>query len=278
MKTIDTIRVECSCGERAELPLELAGRRVRCTVCKAKIRVQGPSTESRRVYRTGEARQRSRRDFTRSDDHKARRQAMRKGSTQRPSPYAPPKAPLARAEATASSSGSSSKRLGTKKTKLRRDRAGEAHVQAMGIWHRVTAVILLGLTAFLLLNPQGQGTELLAGVLLCGGAFSWWLGTSLMRFQRWARNFVGVTTALAMCKTVLGILLISSGIELLNVVVAGMWQVATLWVLFGGTSATVFHDDYPEPDHEPVEWSKSPFFWLPIATAMFGGFTIYLFQ
>lgn len=280
MKTAeDTIRVECTCGERAKLPLALAGRRVRCRVCKTKIRVPhvpGPSRESRRVYRTGEARQRSRRDFTRSDHHETRR-SLRKGSSRRPSPYAPPKAPVEKEEAP--QTGSSSKRVVVSEgAPPRRDPAGEAHIQALGIWYRVTAVLLVAITAFLVKNSTHQGTELLACVLVGGAAFSWWLGSSLMRFERWARNFVGVTTLLGMAKTVLGILVISSGIELLNVVIAGLWQVATLWVLFGGTSAAAFRDDYPALGHEKVEWAKSPFFWLPIATTLFGGLTVLLFR
>ena len=61
MKTIDTIHVECACGERAKLPLELAGRRVRCTNCKAKIRVPGPRVDSERLDRTSDSRRQGRR-------------------------------------------------------------------------------------------------------------------------------------------------------------------------------------------------------------------------
>ncbi len=276
MMTIDTIRVECACGERAKLPPELAGRRVRCTSCKAKIRVPGPRVESSRVDRSSDSRRRSRQDATRSD-HRSQAPLQRpRSSANRPSPYAAPKAELGQGKVPARPA---SKRSVVTKSPLgpapARDRAGEAHIQAIGVWYRIYAVMCFAFTAFMVRNLEGPEVEMMGVITVATGGLLWWLGSSLMNFQRWARNVLGVCSAIGLCYQFSLLLLLPSGEQLFQAVVATLWLVATLWVLFGATSANVFREDYPSRDLEPIRWASSPFFWLPIAFSV-GWFLIRL--
>jgi len=285
MKTIDAIRIECACGERAKLPPELAGRRVRCTSCKAKIRVPGPRVDSERLGRTSDSSRQGQRSS---------RSGSRSGSRSSRSGSGSKRARSARSGSGSGSgsgrSGSSSKRsrtaqdaadrftmpkrsMHTKASKKSapapaRDRAGEAHIQAIGVWYRIYAVLCFALTAFLLRNLEGARVETMGAIAVGAGGFMWWLGSSLMNFERWARNVLGVCSALGLCYQFSLLLLLPTGEQLFQAVVATLWLVATLWVLFGASSANVFRDDYPALGHEPIRWASSPFFWLPIATSV----------
>ncbi|MBL4844752.1 MAG: hypothetical protein JKY65_04430 [Planctomycetes bacterium] len=265
--TIDSIRLKCSCGKTARLPTRYAGRRVRCTRCQTPLRVpgSGSSVEPRRERSRSDSR--SHRPAQEAS-WKTRLASANRTSSRRPAsrtldPYAPPKAHLAKKSTPAAPTPATARRV------LPRDLGAEAHVQALGIWQRISALILFALTGILLLSAQTAVAETLGVALFGLGVFFWWLGSSLIRYQRWARNVLGLFTVLGLIATMVGVLVIPSGVGQASNLVSGAWQLATLWVLFGGRSATVFHKDYPLPDERRVEWWQSPFFFLPIVAGVF---------
>ncbi|MBL4844552.1 MAG: hypothetical protein JKY65_03420 [Planctomycetes bacterium] len=250
--TLDWIRLECTCGKIASVPGHYAGRRVRCSQCGLELRVSGSSSSAERVSRTG-PRVRSR----------IRSSQLKSPTRNRPSttldPYAPPRARV------------ESKPRRKRSRGANRDLQAEAHIRAIGVWQRISAVLLFVAAGLGLLAGGFQGA-IMVFLFVGFGAFYWWLGSSLMNYRGWARIVIGIFTLLGVLGALAGL---ASELNLFSMVINGLsaaWQLATLWALFGARASQVFESGY-RLDSRPVQWWVSPFFYLPILlTVLFVGF------
>ncbi len=249
--TIDSIRVECSCGKKARVPARYAGRRVRCTRCQSQLRVPGSGSSldalDRDVAKTATRSTTPTRGARSSRPTPARSRAAK--STD---PYAPPKAVVADAP-----------RRIDRNAAANRDLAAEGHIQAIGVWHRIYAVLLA--VACLAMVVLG-GVRALPMVAVLGGvaAFLYFLGSSLIAYRGWARVVVGLFTLLGILSCVAGVVAApNAGTILTNLISLG-WNVLTLWALFSTRAARAFAPGY-RIDSQRVTWWTSPFFWVPFA-------------
>lgn len=244
--TIDSIRVECSCGKKARVPARYAGRRVRCTRCKAQLRVPGSGSSLEALDREVARNARS----PRRNEPASERQARPRSSVKSADPYAPPKAVV-----------DAPRRID--RNRANRDLAAEAHIQAIGVWQRIQGV-LAGLAGVALLLLGGARGVPMAVIVIGIAAFCYWLGSSLMTYRGWSRIVVGLFTALGLLGCVASIVAAPNAAGLISNLIPGAWNVAILWALFSSRAARVFAPGY-RIDNQRVTWWASPFFWAPFA-------------
>lgn len=262
VQTIDSIRVECSCGKKARVPARYAGRRVRCTRCKSQLRVPGSGSSldaldrevARSAPQTGSPVRRERRS---SGPMPARSRVAKSKSTD---PYAPPKASV-----------DAPRRMDRNATN--RDLAAESHIQAIGVWHRIYAVIM-GLACLAMVVFGGLRALPVVGVLGGFAAFCYFLGSSLIAYKGWARIVVGLFTLLGVLGCVAGIVAAPNAGGLFSNLVSLAWNGLTLWALFGSRAARAFSPGY-RIDSQRVTWWTSPFFWVPFALLAFAFMTAF---
>ncbi|MBL4847624.1 MAG: hypothetical protein JKY65_19065 [Planctomycetes bacterium] len=272
--TVDSIRLECSCGKKARVPARYAGRRVRCSQCKDQLRVPGsgssvkPSAAQRAPAPAARVASPRRLAPTRRPQAQPRQTGWEGNEplTLKPlDPYAPPRA---RIEPTRPSRKK-------RQSLVNRDLAAERHIQAIGVWQRISAVLaLVGCGLFLLLGVGGalagggqavvSGGIGLVGFLICAviGAFYWCLGRGLMAYKGWPRVVIGVFTVLGLLGSVAGAFLEPTLGGLISNGISAAWEMAILWALYGPRASRVFQPEY-RLDNLRVEWWVSPFFWLP---------------
>lgn len=249
VQTIDSIRVECSCGKKARVPARYAGRRVRCTRCKNQLRVPGSGSSldalDREVARTTPTKGPLRAERRASSPTPARSRATNKSAD----PYAPPKATV------------DAPRPRHDRGAANRDLSAEGHIQALGVWQRIYGVLaVVGAAAMLLFG----GVRSLPFVAIIGGVgvFSYFLGQSLTTYRGWARVVVGLFTGLGLLGCVAGMVAEPNAGGIFSNLLSGAWNCAILWALFSPRAARVFSPGY-RMDQRRVRWWWSPFFWLP---------------
>jgi len=251
--TIDSIRVECSCGKKARVPARYAGRRVRCTRCKSQLRVPGSGSSldaldrevARTAPRTGSPLRSERRSSRPAPAHS---RATKSKSTD---PYAPPKAVV------------DAPRRIDRNAAADRDLAAEGHIQAIGVWHRIYAVIM-GLACLAMIVFGGLRALPIAGVVGGLAAFFYFLGSSLIAYKGWARVVVGLFTLLGVLGCVAGIVAAPNAGGMFSNMISLGWNCLTLWALFSTRAARAFSPGY-RIDNQRVTWWTSPFFYVPFA-------------
>jgi len=296
------IRVECECGKAARVPARYAGRQVKCSGCGGKLTIPsgdepggsdsgsggavggpvgGPvgsaigggsrRPSSGQIPRRSRSRQGSgqeprprsgARDRGGDPDYGAPKR--RRSSDAAHDPYAPPQADV----------DEQTYRRGPRGGReAKRDLQAEAHIVAIGIWQRISGVLMIALggifgiamMAGAFAGPGRNKGGMIIAVLLFGAIFIgisvlyYMIGVSLMKYANWARIAMVVLF-------VLGVLRVVVTIDVCGAITTIGYGGAQLWALYGERGGRVFSPGYQRAtrnDRRPVPWAQSPFFWLP---------------
>jgi len=196
----------------------------------------------------------------------------RSSSSSAHDPYAPPSADLDRAP-----------------TYGRSGRGGvtryldfEAHIAAIGVWQRITGVLMvvfgaIGLLAMLVMvaskGGAGGGGQAAVGLVLLVvfgaiflgfAALFYFIGSGLMKYKGWARIVMTILLALNLLQNLPGLFL--GGVNLIVAMGGLLYGGAQLWALYNSKAKAIFSPGYAaaaEANPGLVAWWRSPFFWLP---------------
>lgn len=241
--TIDSIRLECSCGKRARVPARYAGRRVRCSRCKTQLRVPGSGSSPDGLKREPEAE-------ARFERKRERNEARPRNKARVADPYAPPRAKV-----------DSPTRLEHGSTNREID--AERHIRGIAVWYRILGV-LLGVGAFFFVVGGGARAIPIAAFVGAFAALYYVVGNGLFNYRGWARVIVGLLTCLGLLFCAAGVVAAPSGSVLISNLLNVAINLATLWALFSAAPSRVFGAGY-RMDTRSVAWWTSPFFWGPFA-------------
>jgi len=173
----------------------------------------------------------------------------------------------------------------------RRDVKMEAHLRAIGLWHRVegaigAGVVLVGVVAIVggiggLGGKVGAGEAIVIGVLAlfllaCAAAY-FMLGHYLARYYNGARLTAGVLVGLGTLTTMInGVMVVFSTRDPAAIAMAVLtplpglaWSLAQMWALFNDRAGAICTAEYralvARSPGVKVPLARSPFLWVPFA-------------
>ena len=234
--------------------------------------------EGRRPSSGERSRERGReRDRGGTPDYGLPSKQRRSSSSSANDPYAPP---------TADVDETTYRRRGRGSGEQARDLSAEAHIVAIGIWQRISGVLLIaavgimgvGMLVGAAAGPGGVQPGpllvaiLMAAVLLGLAVLYYQVGVALMNYAPWARVAMVVLY-------VLGILRVVVTFDICGAFSTVIYGGVQLWALYGQRGSRIFYPGYAQAtrnDRRPVPWATSPFFWLPfVLFALFAGLMVF---
>jgi len=159
----------------------------------------------------------------------------------------------------------------------------EAHIMALGVWQRVTGVLMgvfggIGLLAMLVMVVGGGGRGgaggraafgavmivVIGAVFFAFAAIFYFLGSGLMKYKPWARIVMTILLVLNLLQNLPGMFL--GGISFVVSGLGMLYVGAQLWALFNSRASEIFSPAYAaaaQANPVQIAWWRSPFFWLP---------------